>query len=897
MTACTNKARGAVVAALAGVLALGAVPAVALATGSDVSLQWVTPTGAFENATVDVAAVRHGNQGLEVESPLNGAIQVTFVENQPVSFEYFDISMIGSAQEDDDFRVYPAWEDDEFEVAFYKRDSKGNPVGAEIENDLTEVGQYCAVITGVEGSPYDEGELVIPIDILAADFIVGIEGDTNADGSFDLYYDATVHNDDFEFTFDGDPVTEGVDYDVYYILDGHDTTEKVDVKDAAKYRAVLVGKGAYAGSTEISPIINVKPLELSDYANVHFEGLAATGDDEIENILAIWINGHRFTGDDAIMGELRADIDVEDVDGDDITSADTGDGYAGTVWKDNGKYRYNGYKADPNNGNISNDVRGFDAFKVKYLADFQYADQAWPTSGWETVLTDADTVWTSGNVTAHADNDLKGGVDLSFTDGEIEKYRIFDASGAQVDGENMAAPAYDWGHTPGTYTVTYRVTPDEMKEAGYVYGGQCVSTVTVYADAINADAKAAVLFDVDDDETNEVVTSVAVTYDPARTDLKDEIEVVVNDAAGYNLLDDGRAVVTYYDSEGRVVKGALTEAGTYTLKVTSASYKLTGTTEMTVTIGKLDLSDVKANGVKPHKWDDAGNVTEYLRWREKGVSLVGLDLVYLPSGAEDVPGNWERFPMNQVKATILDSEGNKLDKIEDEGVYTIHFEARNDDAANNYVVPADFTVTCIKDGWNKDHVNHLKFRDVAYTDYFANAVDKVSNERYMTGYKGTKLFGSYDNLNRGQMAIVLYNMAKADGKMSENGLQYTELGGYITGFEDVDGNEYYAKAIAWARLAGVVNGYDETHFGPEDTITREQFVAMMVNYEKKFGDYEQADASVLDDFSDASGVSSWATNAVAWGVENGILGNGGFLAAQSDIIRADAACMVYNYTK
>ena len=296
-------------------------------------------------------------------------------------------------------------------------------------------------------------------------------------------------------------------------------------------------------------------------------------------------------------------------------------------------------------------------------------------------------------------------------------------------------------------------------------------------------------------------------------------------------------------------------------------------------------------------------MTEYLPWREKGVSLNGLGLVYLPAGAEDVPSSWEPFPMTEVKATILDSEGNKIDKIVDEGVYTVHFEARNDDAANNYVVPADFTVTCIKDGgtlaggYGDGTDNHLKFRDVAYTDYIANAVDKVSNKKFMTGYKGTKLFGSYDNLNRGQMAIVLYNMAKADGKMSENGLQYTQLGGYITGFEDVDGNEYYAKAIAWARLAGVVNGYDETHFGPEDTITREQFAAMIMNYERKFGDYEQADASVLDDFDDASGVSSWATNAVAWGVENGILGNGGFLGAQSDIIRADAACMVYNYVK
>ena len=894
MTACTNKARGAVVAALAGVLALGAVPAVALATGSDVSLQWVTPTGAFENATVDVAVVWHGNQGPEYETPLDGAIQVEFVENQPVSFEYFKISMIGSAEESDDFLVHPAWEDDEFEVAFYERDSKGEPVGDEIESDLTEVGQYCAVITGVEGSPYDEGRLVIPIDIVAAGFDVAIEGETNDDGSVDLYYDATVHNDDFEFTFNGDPVTEGVDYDVYYIVDGHDLDDKADVKDADEYRAVLVGKGAYAGSTEVSPIINVKPLDLNDYANVHFEGLAAAGEDEIENILAIWINGHRFTGDDAIMGELVAHIDVDDVDDDDITSSD--EGYAGTVWKDNGKYRYSATKKDPNNSNIVTDHRGFDAFKVKYLADFDYKDAgAWPST-YETVVTDADTVWNSKYVTAHADNDLKGGVDLAYP-AEIEKYRIFDADGNDITDDTS------WSTKAGTYTLCYRVTPEEMAESGYVYGGQASTVLTVYKEAIDADAKAAVLFDVDDDETNEVVTSVAVTYDPARTDLKEEIEVVVNDAAGNNLLDDGSAVVTYYDSEGRVVKGALTEAGTYTLKVTSASYKLTGTTEMTVTIGKLDLSDVKANGVKPHEWDDAGNVTEYLPWKKHGVTLDGLRLAYLPAGAKDVPSKWVPFPMTQVKATILDSEGNKLDKIVDEGVYTVHFEARNDDAANNYVVPADITVTCIKDGKVADKdgnfVNHLKFRDVAYTDYFANAVDFVSDgdRLYMTGYKGTKLFGSYDNLNRGQMAIVLYNMAKAEGKMSENGLHYTELGGYITGFEDVDGNEYYAKAIAWARLAGVVNGYDETHFGPEDTITREQFVAMMVNYEKKFGDYEQADASVLDDFDDASGVSAWATNAVAWGVENGILGNGGFLGAQNDIIRADAACMVYNYTK
>ena len=63
MTACTNKARGAVVAALAGVLALGAAPAVALATGTadaQIELQFADPEGAFSNAEITSATFMHG---------------------------------------------------------------------------------------------------------------------------------------------------------------------------------------------------------------------------------------------------------------------------------------------------------------------------------------------------------------------------------------------------------------------------------------------------------------------------------------------------------------------------------------------------------------------------------------------------------------------------------------------------------------------------------------------------------------------------------------------------------------------------------------------------------------------------------------------------------------------
>ena len=872
MTACTNKARGAVVAALAGVLALGAVPAVALATGSDVSLQWVQPTGAFEGGHVTAG---FNGSVTDYDSSAKTPASKTY-DGQPVALDWVYVTMIGGADGGDDFRVdfhkNPA---DVCDVEYFTRDDNGNPNYDEPVTDPVEVGKYAAVVTVIDGGVYDGATVTIPFDINARQIqAVDVVNDT-------LTYDATTHNDEFKFKFQDEngnwfDVTEGRDFEVYYVLEGHGTAEKdaVDVKDADKYVAVVTGINGWEGVHKLSDVITVNELDL---ATAEIEGLASnSAEDEIQNIMAIVINGHRFTGDDAIMGELQAHIDTEE---------SNGAGYAGNNWFDNGKYRYTVSEVG-DNPNIEN-AQDFDAYKVSYLAEFSYDDAAWPTEMVETFLNDADSLWSSNKVTAHAQNGVKGGVDLSFADGDIVKYKVYDESG------NVVAANFDWGHTPGTYTVVYHVDDATMATDGYVYGGQAVATVRVFEEAVDADASAAVIYG------GKVVTSVNTVYTDGK-DVKDDIKVVVKTEDGVEHTEgDGVFTVTYYDSEGRVVNGPLTDAGTYTLKASSSDYKLTGTTEMTVTIAPRDLTSTVVSSLFTHKWDDAGNVTEYLPWREKvGYTIDGLGLEYLkPNGDADKDTDWIALPMADVKVTILDASGEQIDRIDDEGVYTIHFEARNAKAANNYVIPGDITVTCIKDGHNGEHANHLKFRDVAYTDYFANAVDKVSNKKFMTGYKGTKLFGSYDNLNRGQMAIVLYNMAKADGKMSENGLQYTELGGYITGFDDVDGNEYYAKAIAWARLAGVVNGYDETHFGPEDTITREQFAAMLMNYEKKFGDYEQADASVLDDFDDASGVSSWATNAVAWGVENGILGNGGFLGAQSDIIRADAACMVYNYTK
>lgn len=43
-------------------------------------------------------------------------------------------------------------------------------------------------------------------------------------------------------------------------------------------------------------------------------------------------------------------------------------------------------------------------------------------------------------------------------------------------------------------------------------------------------------------------------------------------------------------------------------------------------------------------------------------------------------------------------------------------------------------------------------------------------------------------------------------------------------------NQYYTQAVAWAKENGMVNGVTDTLFRPADSITREQFAALLYRY-------------------------------------------------------------------
>ena len=92
------------------------------------------------------------------------------------------------------------------------------------------------------------------------------------------------------------------------------------------------------------------------------------------------------------------------------------------------------------------------------------------------------------------------------------------------------------------------------------------------------------------------------------------------------------------------------------------------------------------------------------------------------------------------------------------------------------------------------------------------------------------------------------------------------------GFEDVDSKAYYANAVVWGQKNGIIKGYSETEFAPDDNVTREQIAAIMHRYAQ----YKKYDVSTDKDsnihlYDDYESISEYAIESMEYAVSNNIL--------------------------
>ncbi|WP_256758450.1 S-layer homology domain-containing protein [Cohnella sp. WQ 127256] len=105
-----------------------------------------------------------------------------------------------------------------------------------------------------------------------------------------------------------------------------------------------------------------------------------------------------------------------------------------------------------------------------------------------------------------------------------------------------------------------------------------------------------------------------------------------------------------------------------------------------------------------------------------------------------------------------------------------------------------------------------------------------------------------------------------------------------------DTETHWAKnAITTAASAGIVTGYSDNSFGPNDFITREQMAAIVVRAAK----LAAADKSI--NFSDGADISEWAITALATATANGLI-NGyvdGTVKPKVNTTRAEAVTVIF----
>ena len=156
----------------------------------------------------------------------------------------------------------------------------------------------------------------------------------------------------------------------------------------------------------------------------------------------------------------------------------------------------------------------------------------------------------------------------------------------------------------------------------------------------------------------------------------------------------------------------------------------------------------------------------------------------------------------------------------------------------------------------------MAYSDVEEGTYVSEAVTVLSNLDILNGYEdGT--FKPEATITRAEMAKIVCET-----------LGYYGMGSDKTPFDDVEPKHWAAGYINTAASLGIINGYGNGKFGPEDTVTYEQAVKMVVC---------------------ALGYEAMAADRGGWPAGyTSVAANIGLTKGMSSSVRGDIAVLIYN---
>lgn len=328
--------------------------------------------------------------------------------------------------------------------------------------------------------------------------------------------------------------------------------------------------------------------------------------------------------------------------------------------------------------------------------------------------------------------------------------------------------------------------------------------------------------------------------------------------------------------------GALTDTGSLalgTLSTTGTAFTVTGLSGVKLLgsdSGELEGSAMVGTGGQTS--GGSGSTADENQWAIQVDRPTGGTLTASRSQAASgrtitltaVPD--EGYVLREVTAVTSAGKSLSLSKEKD-GTYTFSMPA------------ARVTVSAVFVSEDQGEIAEepLPFTDVASDAWYGQAAAYVYRQGLMSGTAQDR-FSPDLTTNRAMLVTILYRLA---GSPAVDG---------GSAFTDVSGGDWFASGVAWASANGIVTGYGDGRFGPNDPITREQMAAILYRY-AGFAGQSTAGQADLSGYTDAGQVSPYAAEAMGWAVDRGLITgvSAGTLAPGGSATRAQVATILMRF--
>lgn len=184
----------------------------------------------------------------------------------------------------------------------------------------------------------------------------------------------------------------------------------------------------------------------------------------------------------------------------------------------------------------------------------------------------------------------------------------------------------------------------------------------------------------------------------------------------------------------------------------------------------------------------------------------------------------------------------------------------------------------------EEDVPLAEFPDVNPNAWYYEGVSFCIDNGLMDGYDDG-FFYPNEPTTRAMLVQILWN------------LEGNPIVDATVSFNDVSDSQWFAPAVRWAASVGIIDGYGNGNFGPDDNVLREQLVTIMWRYAKYKNVNISGDIADLEAYEDATAVSGYATSAMEWACGSGVVnGTSSTTLSPSDgATRAQMATVMMRY--